>query len=350
MYGLVIILFLLQGKLLVVNEHYSTRHAHKMAKLSITMPKLLESVKKLEIEPARGLVEMDSGYSSSGGHDRKGVASPVPIGPPSSSVFSSSSSSSSNSYLSSAKSSSFNSSSTSGVSAVSESMLEVKSLFPVVQKLQENVDEIKSVQEDHKKQLDKQLHQIATISESSQAVQESVSRHAVTMEDIKLRQDILDVKATGGVFIWKIPDIKRRYKDALERRTLSLYSPPFHSSPHGYRMCIRAYLNGDGSGKNSHISVFFVLMRSEHDNLLPWPFRQAVTFQLINQENQSKGISETFLPDLQSPSFQKPHSEMNIASGFPRFVDQKILKDENFTKGNAIFIKCKVDLGGLILE
>ena len=189
--------------------------------------------------------------------------------------------------------------------------------------------------------------QVVGYMETVQTVQESVTRHAVAMEEIKLRQDILDVKTTHGIFIWKIPEIERRYRDAQERRTLSLYSPPFHTSPHGYRMCIRAYLNGDGSGKGSHVSVFFVLMKSEHDNLLQWPFRRPVTFQLLNQDNSSLNISETFMPDVQSPSFQQPKSEMNIASGFPRFAKQACLKDPSFTKGDSIFIRCKIDITGL---
>ena len=186
--------------------------------------------------------------------------------------------------------------------------------------------------------------QLVGYMETVQTVQESVTRHAVAMEEIKLRQDILDVKTTNGVFIWKIPEIARRYSDAQQRRTLSLYSPPFHTSPHGYRMCIRAYLNGDGSGKGTHISVFFVLMKSEHDNLLSWPFKSPVTFQLLNVSSTGSNVTETFMPDLQSPSFQQPKSEMNIASGFPRFAKQAVLKDSNYTKGDAIFIRCKIDL------
>ncbi|KAI8498492.1 Tnfaip3p [Branchiostoma belcheri] len=37
-------------------------------------------------------------------------------------------------------------------------------------------------------------------------------------------------------------------------------------------MCVRIYLNGDGMGKGSHISLFFVLMKGHFDRLLRWPF------------------------------------------------------------------------------
>lgn len=112
-------------------------------------------------------------------------------------------------------------------------------------------------------------------------------------------------------------------------------------------MCIRTYLNGDGIGKGTHISVFFVLMRSEYDELLTWPFKQSVRFTLINQVYPEASISEAFIPDLQSPSFRKPEGDMNVASGFPRFAKQVVLQDENFTKGNTIHIKAQVDLTGL---
>ena len=235
----------------------------------------------------------------------------------------------------------------SGHSSLGSSMFRgAEDMQQVVRTLQREVDVMKPVVEEIKLSVTRFQSQLVGYIDTVQTVQESVTRHAVAMEEIKLRQDILDVKTTHGIFIWKIPEIARRYRDAQERRTLSLYSPPFHTSPHGYRMCIRAYLNGDGSGKGSHISVFFVLMKSEHDNLLSWPFRRPVTFQLLNQENQAN-VSETFMPDTQSPSFQQPKSEMNIASGFPRFAKQSVLRDEAFTKGDAIFIRCKIDLTGM---
>ena len=54
--------------------------------------------------------------------------------------------------------------------------------------------------------------------------------------------------------------------------------PPLlpHCSSNGYKMCIRAYLNGDGIGYKTHFSVFFVLMRGEFDPLLKWPFEYKV--------------------------------------------------------------------------
>lgn len=41
-------------------------------------------------------------------------------------------------------------------------------------------------------------------------------------------------------------------------------------------MCLRIYLNGDGTGRGSHLSLFFVVMRGLSDALLKWPFNQKV--------------------------------------------------------------------------
>lgn len=189
--------------------------------------------------------------------------------------------------------------------------------------------------------------QIQRISTSMLEMQDTITQYGTAIDDIRLRQDILDVKTTNGVLVWKIPEVRRRYREAVERKTISLYSPPFYTSPHGYRVCVRVYLNGDGIGKGTHISLFFFIMRSEQDNLLSWPFKQQVRFTLVHQKKSSQSISEAFVPDHNSPSFQKPEQDMNIASGFPKFARQSVLQDEGFTQDNVIYIRCQVDLSGL---
>lgn len=54
----------------------------------------------------------------------------------------------------------------------------------------------------------------------------------------------------------------------------------FYTSKYGYKMCLRIYLNGDGTGRGTHLSLFFVVMRGHSDALLKWPFNQKVTLSL----------------------------------------------------------------------
>lgn len=93
-----------------------------------------------------------------------------------------------------------------------------------------------------------------------------------TVADLSLRLLAQEITSFNGILVWKIADFNRSYEEARSGRKTSLYSPPFFTSRHGYKVCARVYPNGDGVGKNSHLSIFFVVMRGEFDSLLLWPF------------------------------------------------------------------------------
>ena len=110
-------------------------------------------------------------------------------------------------------------------------------------------------------------------------------------------------------------------------------------------MCARLYPLGDGIGRSSHISFFFVVIMGENDAILLWPFRQRVTLTLLDQSLAQRHISETFLPDANSFSFQRPTSGMNVASGCPRFVSHELLESRQnaYLKDGVMFLKVSVD-------
>ncbi|XP_072885571.1 TNF receptor-associated factor 3-like isoform X2 [Hemitrygon akajei] len=175
---------------------------------------------------------------------------------------------------------------------------------------------------------------------------EMLGIHEVRLADIDLRFQMLETASYNGRLIWKIQDYERRKREAISGKTLSLYSQPFYTSSFGYKMCARVYLNGDGMGKGTHLSVFFVVMRGEYDSLLTWPFRQKVTLTLLDQGLGKGHVSDTFKPDPNSSSFGRPQGEMNVASGCPLFVAQTVLENKNrqYIKDDTIFIKITVDV------
>ena len=61
------------------------------------------------------------------------------------------------------------------------------------------------------------------------------------------------------------------------------YSPPFYTSPTGYKMFISVDANGEGNGEGTHVSVFAYLMKGDNDDFLTWPFTGSVTVKLLNQ-------------------------------------------------------------------
>ena len=174
-------------------------------------------------------------------------------------------------------------------------------------------------------------------------LEHSVDRALSSCLDQELRIQLLERATYNGVLLWKIDEFDRRRREAVDGVTMSLYSTPFYTSRHGYKMCARIYLNGDGMGKGSHLSFFFVVMRGPFDALLQWPFKQKVTLTLINQTGK-KHISDSFRPDPHSSSFQKPgRREMNIASGCPMFIRIDHLLNGGFVKDDAIYVRVVVE-------
>ncbi|XP_064396259.1 uncharacterized protein LOC135343196 [Halichondria panicea] len=81
--------------------------------------------------------------------------------------------------------------------------------------------------------------------------------------------------------VLRVGNVRMLKDKARQGIGVCLTSPPFYIK--GYRVCVRVYLNGDGIGGATHLSVFLVLMHGEFDTLLQWPFRQQVTVTLQDQ-------------------------------------------------------------------
>ncbi|XP_068731080.1 TNF receptor-associated factor 3-like [Montipora capricornis] len=170
--------------------------------------------------------------------------------------------------------------------------------------------------------------------------------HDIQLSEQDLRTQMLEATSYDGVYLWKIDQYSRRYQDAVSGKTISIYSPPFYVGRFGYKVCARLYLNGDGMGKGTHLSVFFVIMRGEYDALLPWPFSQKVHFRLLDQDRVNDAF-DAFRPDPRSSSFKRPTSDMNIASGCPTFISQAELRQGGYIRNDTMFIKITVDTVGL---
>ena len=176
--------------------------------------------------------------------------------------------------------------------------------------------------------------------EVSQLENQMRSKNA-ELEERDFRLSLIENSNHDGTMIWKIPQFSQRKADAECGKYTSIFSLPFYSGGYGYKMCLRLYIMGDGIGKGTHLSLFFVVMRGEFDNILQWPFTHKVTFKLINQSG-GRDIVDMFQPDPMRSSFRKPKSDMNIASGCPQFVSHTEL-ERGFIVDDTIFIKCIVD-------
>ena len=189
-----------------------------------------------------------------------------------------------------------------------------------------------------------------TDTTAMQRLETMARANAVYLSELDRRQEeqqltllALPTCTYNGCYIWRIPEIERHRRNAIDDRVTSIYSPPFYTDRNGYKMCMRAYLNGDGMGYKTHLSLFFVLMKGEFDSLLNWPFEYKITFILLNQAH-GKDIEKIFKPSVESNSFQRPLSYMNVASGCPQFAKLTVLSDDDYVTGDVMFIKCIVDI------
>jgi hypothetical protein len=133
--------------------------------------------------------------------------------------------------------------------------------------------------------------------------------------------------------------------DAKSERQKSIYSRPFYSSPTGYKMCLRLFLNGDDNTRDTHMSLYLVIMRGNYDAILHWPFEFKVTFTLLNQLSPQNNHSDFFWPDITSNCFKCPIIDMNNPYGISKFLSLNELEQnhDQFVRDDTMFIKVEID-------
>ncbi|CAF1072929.1 unnamed protein product [Adineta ricciae] len=202
-------------------------------------------------------------------------------------------------------------------------------------------------------------NQVENLHEELETLKVSVPEQSIFLSGLKPNQEILAQEVASlkqhidefqytsydGSLIWKITDVSKKISDAQGERQTSIYSPIFYSSPNGYKIRARLYPYGDGNARRTHLSVFFVLMRGRFDHLLAFPFQHKVIFCLYDQTPTQRHLIDCFRPDVKSNSFQRPRSEMNIASGIPKFCPLAIIQQENnpYVRNDTMFIKIMID-------
>lgn len=141
-------------------------------------------------------------------------------------------------------------------------------------------------------------------------------------------------------FGWKIRSIATRTREA-ESSNSPIYSAPFCTKDNNYCMCLELFLNGDGRGRDTHMSLYLVMLDPDEEcDELTWPFQKVITFQLINHVNVLDSIVVSFVSKLWSPS----HSDKKRRDGLPRFARHDLLHYDHFTRNDEIIIKCMIDL------
>ncbi|XP_063172601.1 TNF receptor-associated factor 2 isoform X2 [Candoia aspera] len=213
--------------------------------------------------------------------------------------------------------------------------------------LNREVEKVSLVAEASSRQHQLDQEKIEALGAKVRQLERSIALKDLALAEMEHAIQEMEAASYDGLFIWKITDFARKRQEAVAGRSPAIFSPAFYTSKYGYKMCLRIYLNGDGTGRGTHLSLFFVVMKGPSDSLLRWPFNQKVTLMLLDQNNREHVI-DAFRPDVTSSSFQRPISDMNIASGCPLFCPLSKMEAKNsYVRDDTIFIKAIVDLTGL---
>ena len=138
------------------------------------------------------------------------------------------------------------------------------------------------LEENVKVHLNKVSHTLHCQTQQQQSINEQLQKQIVALMSA-LAQVTLDMqKPLAPVFIPPLDFVMTNFEEHKIADDM-WFSPPFYSHIGGYKMCLRVYANGHGRGEATHVSVFVYLLQGEYDDQLKWPFRGAITIQLLNQ-------------------------------------------------------------------
>jgi len=152
-----------------------------------------------------------------------------------------------------------------------------------------------------------------------------------------------------GKFVWRIDKWKEKLEQARAGINKDIYSDAFYSHRNGYKMCLCVYPNGVRDSEGTHLSVYFCLMRGEFDDILSWPFKHDVTFELINQHTTQAYVEYTVKYEIDeefTEVYQKPINDTNDEGyGCINFVSLNELSNNlSLIDKDRIIIRCRVEI------
>ena len=152
------------------------------------------------------------------------------------------------------------------------------------------------------------------------------------------------------------PVILRVYCDA-EDSDIFVQSNPFYTFEGGHLMNLRAYLNGHGKGKSTHVSVYLHLMKGPYDDELEysghWPLRGTFIVQILNQLNECEHHDKNITDNAKLPhEYTNRAGEDDIAAegwGKPQFISHDLLKcncDCCYYMNNILYFRVSYENNG----
>ncbi|XP_054276763.1 TNF receptor-associated factor 4-like [Macrosteles quadrilineatus] len=148
------------------------------------------------------------------------------------------------------------------------------------------------------------------------------------------RQQVVPVSINGRL-MWTISNFNARLEESKENKS-QIESPCFYTSDCGYKLQLRAYLNGVGQWEGRHMIVSLHVLSSQWDNRLAWPCRMKVILCLRDQEQinrKAKDIMKSFTSSPAQKGFENPCLQM--------FIPHRTLYTRSYLKTDVVIIDVK---------
>ena len=104
------------------------------------------------------------------------------------------------------------------------------------------------------------------------------------------------------------------------------------------------YLYEGISGFTGYMGVYIILMRSDHDGMLSWPFKERLAFSVIDQQDDKQCRMDNVIvlnPEGQV-QFQRPQQDQNEGLGYKKFISHSKLRTRKYIKDNTVYIQVQV--------
>jgi len=175
----------------------------------------------------------------------------------------------------------------------------------------------------------------------------NAERNGSRIDELNIRADSLE-KLYGAQMLWKIDNYQQKFNEAKSGTRSTMFSPPFLTGRHGYKMAMSACLYGDGKARGEFMSLYLCLCQGEYDALLSWPFSHRITFTLLDQCQDPAGrknVTYTLKPNTckeNRPFLSRPTGERNASFGAQKFCELHVLEKLDYVRDDTMFIKVHV--------
>ena len=136
-----------------------------------------------------------------------------------------------------------------------------------------------------------------------------------------LEEETVTILNKSGLYTFRLENF-----NFVHRNNEKFSSQPFYTRPGGYKMIIRVHTDGYAEAKGSHISMYAKLIRGRNDAALSWPFVGSVTFELLNQLEDSNHYRKVL--DYE----ESDNAQVNSGWGYTNFLPHSLLAGTDSTQ------------------